>query len=553
MKNTISFPFFYLFLLGFLSFNLHGLFAQTSVDSIDYYYNLALNPKQNTDMASAYNFFVKHKEMCLNNNYIEGAIHDLSLLSIIQNESGFYYDSEASAVEAISLLEKLNVSDYTISSKIGLYNQLGKVSRALKENESALMYYNKAFELAKKPEQLNKIINNRAFIYLDENKLDKALQEFTKAYGISLKINDQREIARNLDNMGYVKAKLNHSDALSELERALSMRLGLNDIEGTYASYTHLFEYYNIRNDEQNALSNLNKSLAVANTLNSDSYKLDALSEYVNLNNDSLVLAYKTLNDKMALDNLLTENKYASRKYDYTKKELEAQRHKLQKERYQMLGGLLLLLAMFSYFLLSTKHKKDKIQQVFKTETRISKKIHDELANDMSDLMNYVENDLETSQENKTKLLTTLQDVYVRTRDISTETASVDFANFSDSLKYLLIQHNKQNVKVIINDINTIEWKTISDHKKLAVYRCLQELMVNMKKHSQAQLVTVVFKTHKNKNEIWYTDDGQGCSLDEIKLSGLSNAEFRIKEIGGKLTFETSQGNGFKAVITFYN
>ena len=74
--------------------------------------------------------------------------------------------------------------------------------------------------------------------------------------------------------------------------------------------------------------------------------------------------------------------------------------------------------------------------------------------------------------------------------------------------------------------------------------------MVNMKKHSQAQLVSVMFKKNTT-NEIWYADDGKGCDLDVISLNGLKNAESRMKEIGGRLTFETSEGHGFKAFIIF--
>ncbi len=525
--------------------------GQKLVDSTDHYYNLAINPNGNDDLVLAYNYFNAHKRTCLNNNYKEGAIHDLSILTIIQKESGFYHDSEASAIEALSLLDQLEVSDYSIASKISLYNELGKICRALMEHDRALMYYNKAFEIATNPEQLAIILNNRALNYLDTENYRAALSEFQKAYDISVTIDAKKEMARNLDNLGYVKSKLGQPDALSNLQQALSQRLEINDTEGAYASHMHLFEYYTDMDEEQTARSHLNEALSIANSLNNDAYKLDALSEYMNLNKDSLVTTYKALNDKINLENLVTENKYASRKYDYTKKELEAERNKIQKERYQMLGVLLLVLAIFSYFILRSKHKKDKIQQVFNTETRISKKIHDELANDMSGIMNYVENDLETTEENKTKLLTTLQDVYVRTRDISTETASINFVNFSESLKYLLLQHNKPNVKIIVNDINTIDWSRISDHKKLAVYRGLQELMVNMKKHSHANLVTVVFKRLKSKNEIWYTDDGQGCSIETIQQSGLRNAEYRIKEIGGKLTFESSQGKGFKAIIKF--
>ena len=203
------------------------------------------------------------------------------------------------------------------------------------------------------------------------------------------------------------------------------------------------------------------------------------------------------------------------------------------------------------YLLVRMQHKKDNIYQVFQTETRISKKIHDELANDVSDLMSYVENELDASVASKLKLLNNLEDVYLRTRDISTETASVDFKDFPNTLKNLLIQHNKPQVRVVTNTINTIPWEKVPEHKKLTIYRVLQELMVNMKKHSQAQLVSVMFKKNKNKYEIWYADDGVGCDLSIISLNGLKNAESRMKEIGGRITFDTSQGHGFKAIITF--
>lgn len=525
--------------------------SQEKQDSIAFYYNLALNPKEPSDFTRSYDYFIAHKAYCLENKNTVGAIYDLRLLAIIQNQSGFYHDSETSAIEAIAMLEKMPDDAYAQEAKIGLYNQLGKVSRALKQPDRALIHYNKALKIATQPSQRNRILNNRGFVYFDQNEFGKALVEFEAAYQISEDINDENELARNLDNMGYAKFKIGQADALSNLERALEKRLALNDAGGAYSSYKHLFEYYHAQEDELNALLNLNKSYIIANTLNSDAYKLDVLSEYMDLNTDTLVTAYKTLNDKIRLDNLLTENKYASRKYDFSQKEIEAQKSKTQKERWQIAIVVVLILSFFSYFLITIKHKKDNVQEVYKTETRISKKIHDELANDVSDLMNYVENELDTSPKSKLKLLNNLENVYLRTRDISTETASIDFYEFDQSLKHLLVQHNKADVKVIINAINTINWKKVPDHKKLAVYRVLQELMVNMKKHSQAQLVSVMFKKNTTTNEIWYADDGKGCDLDVISLNGLKNAESRMKEIGGRLTFETSEGHGFKAFIIF--
>src|SRR5690606_8087034 len=219
-----------------------------------------------------------------------------------------------------------------------------------------------------------------------------------------------KEMARNLDNMGYAQFKLGRPDALDNLELALEKRLALNDAGGIYASYDHLFEYYRAQKDEQNALLNLSKSYSIANTLNSDAYKLDVLSAYMDLSTDTLVTAYKELSDKIRLDNLLTENKYASRKYDFSQKELEAQKNKALKERWQIAIVVVINLGVLLYLLVRMQHKKANIYQVYQTETRISKKIHGELANDVSDLMSYVENELDASIASKLKLLNNLED-----------------------------------------------------------------------------------------------------------------------------------------------
>ena len=113
------------------------------------------------------------------------------------------------------------------------------------------------------------------------------------------------------------------------------------------------------------------------------------------------------------------------------------------------------------------------------------------------------------------------------------------------------IVHNKQGTKVITNDVNTINSSKASDHVKLVIYRSLHELMVNMKKHSHAKAVSIIFQTVKGQNEIRYVDDGVGASISSIKTNGLQNVESRIKNIGGTFSFDTSNGNGFKAILKF--
>jgi len=75
----------------------------------------------------------------------------------------------------------------------------------------------------------------------------------------------------------------------------------------------------------------------------------------------------------------------------------------------------------------------------------------------------------------------------------------------------------------------------------------LQELMTNMKKHSQASLVILTMKDVKNKLQITYSDDGVGCEIN--KSNGLLNAENRINSLNGKLILHSNKNEGFKATI----
>ena len=78
--------------------------------------------------------------------------------------------------------------------------------------------------------------------------------------------------------------------------------------------------------------------------------------------------------------------------------------------------------------------------------------------------------------------------------------------------------------------------------------------MVNMKKHSHAELVAITFKKTPKGVVITYADTGVGVAAEEIIYSnGLQNTENRIKTIGGSFIFESAKGKGFKAKINFPN
>ncbi len=103
-----------------------------------------------------------------------------------------------------------------------------------------------------------------------------------------------------------------------------------------------------------------------------------------------------------------------------------------------------------------------------------------------------------------------------------------------------------------MNEIEIIDWNEIDRNKKIAVYRVLQELLVNMKKHSNASLVGITFKNTNKDIIVNYTDNGKGIDVHNMSFkNGLYNVENRILGIKGTIHIDSAPGKGFKVYFKF--
>ena len=191
-------------------------------------------------------------------------------------------------------------------------------------------------------------------------------------------------------------------------------------------------------------------------------------------------------------------------------------------------------------------------QEGYKTETRISKRLHDELANDVYHVMTFAETQPLDDDNNKETLLQNLDTIYRRTRNISKENSVIDTgAHFEFHLKEMMVNFSSPEVNVLINGMSSVPFSTIESPKKIVVYRVLQELLVNMKKHSQCSIVVISFQKIEGKIQINYSDNGIGISNQIVLKNGLQNVENRLATINGTLNFDTTSGKGFKASFGF--
>ncbi len=519
--------------------NSNALYSQKVTDSSNYYYYKIISPENNSDLITGYRFYNQHKKSSLLKKDTLRAIYDLQMMAESQNKLGLSYESSGSAIEALNLLDNFNGNDTLIQTRYGLLIHLGVVYNHSGEYKKAIETYQNGLKIVKTQKDSITFINNIANCYFELKEYDLALDQFNLIYDKAIKNSNPKQKARVLNNLGAVQSKLDLPEALYNLNKSISIRKKEKDIIGAYSTYKNLFRYYNDRNEKKIAQSYADSAYETVIRINSKPYVQDALALNIELNEDPKIIEYKRLTDSIYKADQNRKNEYSFNKYRYDQQERIAIENELQKEKekrlkliYQIAAGLIFMLLVAVYFILKARNKREKVEEIYKTETRISKKIHDEVANEVYHVMTKLQIDDHQNEE----VLDDLESIYSKTRDISKESSLIDLdQNFSELLNDLLVSYKTDEVKIITKNSLVIDWNKITENKKTAIYRVLQELMTNMRKHSSASIVFLNFEKENNKIHIKYSDNGVGC--DFKKQIGLQNAENRILSTGGSIIF----------------
>lgn len=529
-----------------------SLYAQKIIDSTDFYGKVLLHPDESSDVEAAFSYFEKQIELDLHNNDTMKAVKKLRYMVIGQIEMGALYESEETATRALNLLDSMPTDSLVTIAKKGLYNHLGMVYRMLKSPTNAFHFYDETLKICKNAKDSMVVLNNKGNLYGDLGNYELAQQQFITVYEISLRNADSMNQARALSNLGFSQSKLQQPEALDNILHALKIRLRGNDLSGIYSSYIHLAQYYHDRDQGKEAVEYAEKAYTIAHQINSPSYIKNSLSNLLKIKNDPISQEYIKLNDSIKLAKLQNQNKYAGMQYNLSKEKKKTEENRLlqEKEKRKKQGfqflGILLLIAIVAIYLIQRAHnRKNTIRQIFQTESRISKRVHDEVANDIYHLMTKTQF---TSPE-LDLLLDDLEEIYNKTRDISRENADMILEDdFGTQLKNFLQSFQQEGTVITTQNISQVNWKTLNTIKKTTIYRVLQEIMINMNKHSKASQVLVSFNKSGKKLQVKYVDNGVGCQLKN--KNGLANMESRIEAVGGSIIFDTSPQNGFKITLT---
>lgn len=496
---------------------------------------------------SAFFYYNKAQLNCKEKNS-EKIFYPLLQISNIQMITGDLSGSESTSTEALSLVSKKTDKSYITF----IYNILGLTYLEQKNYNEAITNYYKSLEFAEDQKSKFIILNNIGYTYLEEKKYSKTISVLEPLLKNKEAENDTINYAKILDNLGYAYHKTNNNKSLDFLLKSLSLKIHLKSDFEKIASYMHLAEYYQ-KEDINTAKKHALKAYEMARKTNNPDDKIEALQFLTKLSDgiEAKEYAIETfkLNDSIQTARQQAKNQFAKIKYDSKQalKELEKQK---QLKEFSVIGIILLFgIGTFAYYRIKKRNRKKIKETAYQTETRIAKKLHDELANDVHNTIAFAETQDLLNPKNKDTLLENLETIYNRTRNISNENKDIDTGKlYLEKLKAMLATYNSSDRNVIVN-VDAFNHLKTSEEVKVIVHRVLQELMVNMKKHSQCSLASISIKSNKKGLQINYSDNGIGTdNLLNLK-NGLQNAENRILSINGTINFDTAPEKGFKVKI----
>ncbi|CAM1355406.1 hypothetical protein [Tenacibaculum ascidiaceicola] len=519
------------------------------------YYHMGLGYRFFKQNDSAYYYYLKSNEINIKLNDSLKIINRFYNIAFIESEEEMYLKSDSTAIQGL----KYAGNEFKYNRVKGaIYNSLGINSVIQKQYKEAFKYYKLAINTTNDSIRKIRYIANKAVVYKDINQYDKSINiykglirnDYFKKIDLKLKF-------KILDNYTYTKYLLGEKVDVNDFFKVQRLKDSIKDYGGLITNYSYISDYFYNQNSDK-SLFYAQKMYDLSKERERPNDRIEAIDKIIKLIKGNEVRKYAIersyLKDSIIDARRKSRNKLVKTIYNFDllkeqklKAEIKTEQQKSQKQLWIFAVILTILSSIVYFFNKREKNKKEKAIEVYNTETRLAKKIHDELANDVYAVMNTLQNTSITDE----RLLTRVEKIYAQTRDISHENSPVlTGEHFESFLKQLFLDFTNDRCKVIHKGLQEVNINQLTKEKQIVVYRALQELLVNMKKYSEATLVLITFSVEKNKLSIAYQDNGIGVENLSIK-NGLQNMEIRIKSVGGFITFESKQEKGFQAKFHF--
>lgn len=476
-------------------------------------------------------------------------------LGMLLRQAGDFYAAQQSLTAALRVLDPDDPKHQV--SIISIYNELGNTSIDLKNYKEAVLFYNKGMAMTKEPGHLLEIQNGKATALQKMGRYREAIAIYDSI--LQNGPSNMATLARVISNRAKTRWLMNPDlPVLDEYWQALKIRLDSQYHDGLNASYAHLSDYYaNVRPDS--ALWFAEKMYENAKQYTSPDDVLEASDKLIRLSyttrsKQAWYDEFKQLNDSLMLARDTTRSRYALIRYDVQKSKSDnlLLQQRLTRQRVWMYSLIGLALAIVLSLSVWYRKRRKRIQEetenaIREAQLKTSKKVHDVVANGLYHIMNELEHKEAIERE---PLITKIEGLYEQSRNISYEEKPETSADFPQKIHELLAAYSNAQTKVIVIGNQAAYWNVVNAMQKRELQLVLQELLVNMRKHSEAKNVVIRFQQENNRVLIHYKDDGKGFSSPIKFGNGLQNTVNRIETLRGEIIFGESAEAGATITIS---
>lgn len=452
-------------------------------------------------------------------------LHNLPNTAIILSNKGELLNKMGRFKEALEVSKR--AKQMKIDAKLPLrfialsnYN-IGQTYKAIDSVQLALQYFNISLEQSEES-HYNRgkmlALSDRGLIFLEQNKITQAKEDCLVAY----------QIANTIDESD---SKIKTCNCLYKVERALG---------------------------------NSKESLAYFEK-------------------------YTTLKDSIFNEKNIRRLTQMSMQYDFDKKEAEQQEIIKAKDRKRnlLLIGVSVLL-VFSLLLLAFYRKRLKYRKTIakqneilknqeikeleqqnrltainsmingqeKERSRIAKDLHDGLGSLLTSVKSHflaTQDDKISNEKTVTKTASLIDQACSEVRRISHNMMphALTISGIQDSIKDIAARLEIDNYNVTL-EINSLP--KLTDTQEVMIYRLIQEIVSNIKKHAEAKNIFIQLFSHNKAVHLIVEDDGKGFDITKVRIKkglGLKNIESRVAYLNGTIDWDSKKGSGTTVNINF--
>ncbi|GLZ78233.1 hypothetical protein Afil01_30400 [Actinorhabdospora filicis] len=183
---------------------------------------------------------------------------------------------------------------------------------------------------------------------------------------------------------------------------------------------------------------------------------------------------------------------------------------------------------------------------------RLAREIHDTIAQGLASIVVLAEAaraDGEGGSRQLTSIERTARENLAEARALVSagHDTGLQGGSFADTLRRVLDRFAEDTGLTVEAELPDVD---LDRHTRVALLRCAQESLANVRKHAEATTVSVLVAARPGAIELEITDDGRGFVPGPTTGFGLRGMRARLAELGGELTLTTSPGEGTRVLAT---